>query len=152
MHRFHWGADQGELEEIGRGLPLREISASSERSGVTKVVEVAAAVGCFSVQASGSAPLYHDVMSAKTPAVTSSPPARISGTRLPWGTISRDLLVDAAMKKIRHGGYEQLSVRGLAAELGVGTMSLYRHVRDKDDLLDEVVDRLLSRAWRPRAS
>jgi AcrR family transcriptional regulator len=31
-------------------------------------------------------------------------------------------------------------------------MSLYRHVRDKDDLLDEVVDRLLSRVWRPRAS
>ena len=30
-------------------------------------------------------------------------------------------------------------------------MSLYRHVRDKDDLLDEVVDRLLVRAWKPRA-
>jgi AcrR family transcriptional regulator len=29
-------------------------------------------------------------------------------------------------------------------------MSLYRHVRDKDDLLDEVVDRLLARAWKPR--
>ena len=31
-------------------------------------------------------------------------------------------------------------------------MSLYRHVRDKDDLLDEVVDRLLARTWRPRRS
>ena len=30
-------------------------------------------------------------------------------------------------------------------------MSLYHHVRDKDDLLDEVVDRLLVRAWKPRA-
>jgi AcrR family transcriptional regulator len=29
-------------------------------------------------------------------------------------------------------------------------MSIYRHVRDKDDLLDEVVDKLLVRAWRPR--
>jgi AcrR family transcriptional regulator len=29
-------------------------------------------------------------------------------------------------------------------------MSLYRHVRDKDDLLDEVVDRLLRKAWQPR--
>jgi len=28
-------------------------------------------------------------------------------------------------------------------------MSLYRHIRDKDDLLDEVVDRLLEMAWRP---
>jgi AcrR family transcriptional regulator len=28
-------------------------------------------------------------------------------------------------------------------------MSLYRHIRDKDDLLDEVVDRLLTDLWRP---
>ncbi len=30
-------------------------------------------------------------------------------------------------------------------------MSLYRHIRDKDDLLDEVVDRLLAGLWRPAA-
>lgn len=28
-------------------------------------------------------------------------------------------------------------------------MSLYRHVRDKDDILDEVVDRMLADQWRP---
>jgi AcrR family transcriptional regulator len=44
-----------------------------------------------------------------------------------------------------------MSIRSLAAELGVAPMSLYRHVRDKDDLLDEVVDRLLAKTWRPRA-
>ena len=49
------------------------------------------------------------------------------------------------------GGYEQMSIRSLADELGVAPMSLYRHVRDKDDLLDEVVDRLLAKAWRPSA-
>ncbi len=43
-----------------------------------------------------------------------------------------------------------MTIRSLAAELGVAPMSLYRHVRDKDDLLNEVVDRLLARAWRPR--
>ena len=42
-----------------------------------------------------------------------------------------------------------MSIRSLAAELGVAPMSLYRHIRDKDDLLDEVVDRLLAQAWRP---
>jgi AcrR family transcriptional regulator len=31
-------------------------------------------------------------------------------------------------------------------------LSLYRHIRDKDDLLDEVVSRLLARVWRPAAS
>ena len=48
-------------------------------------------------------------------------------------------------------GFEQLTIRALAAELGVAPMSLYRHVRDKDDVLDEVVDRLLATAWRPKA-
>jgi len=45
-----------------------------------------------------------------------------------------------------------MTIRSLAAEVGVAPMSLYRHVRDKDDLLDEVVDRLLSKAWQPSAS
>jgi AcrR family transcriptional regulator len=52
---------------------------------------------------------------------------------------------------VRAGGYEQMTIRSLASELGVSAMSLYRHVRDKDDLLDEVVDSLLGELWRPRA-
>ena len=45
-----------------------------------------------------------------------------------------------------------MTIRSLAAGLGVAPMSLYRHIRDKDDLLDEVVDRLLAPAWRPSAA
>ena len=45
-----------------------------------------------------------------------------------------------------------MTIRSLATELGVAPMSLYRHVRDKDDLLDEVVERLLARSWKPRAN
>jgi len=45
-----------------------------------------------------------------------------------------------------------MTIRGLAADLGVAPMSLYRHVRDKEDLLDEVVDELLAAVWRPRVS
>lgn len=47
------------------------------------------------------------------------------------------------MAFIETTGFEKLTIRGLSARLGVAPMSLYRHVRDKDDLLDEVVDRLL---------
>jgi AcrR family transcriptional regulator len=65
--------------------------------------------------------------------------------------MSRQQVIDAATTIVRAEGYEQLTVRRIAAELGVAPMTLYRHVRDKDDLLDEVVDRLLIRAWRPRA-
>jgi TetR/AcrR family transcriptional regulator, tetracycline repressor protein len=52
---------------------------------------------------------------------------------------------------VRRGGYEQMTIRSLAADLGISPMALYHHVRDKDDLLDDVVDRLLARAWKPRA-
>lgn len=72
--------------------------------------------------------------------------------RAPWGTISREDIVRAAVEIVSAGGYEEMTIRGLAAELGVAPMSLYRHIRDKDDLLDEVVDRLLALAWRPSAS
>lgn len=76
-----------------------------------------------------------------------SPPGRA-----PWGTICREDIVRAAMKIVTAGGYEHMSIRTLAASLGVAPMSLYRHIRDKDDLLDEVVDRLLARTWRPAAA
>jgi AcrR family transcriptional regulator len=88
-------------------------------------------------------------------AQTAPPPApqqNASARRAPWGTISRDDIVRAAVKMVRAGGYEEMTIRGLAAELGVAPMSIYRHIRDKDDLLDEVVDRLLAPAWRPSAA
>lgn len=44
-----------------------------------------------------------------------------------------------------------MTIRSLAADLGVSPMSLYGHVRGKEDLLDEVVDRLLDEVWRPSA-
>jgi AcrR family transcriptional regulator len=71
---------------------------------------------------------------------------------VPWGSISREQVIEAATRIIRSGGYESMTIRHLAEELGVAPMSLYRHVRDKDDLLDEVVDRLLAGAWRPHVS
>lgn len=74
-----------------------------------------------------------------------------SASRVPWGSLSRDDIVDAAVRIVEAGGYQEMSIRSLAAGLGVAPMSLYRHIRDKDDLLDEVVDRLLARVWRPAA-
>jgi AcrR family transcriptional regulator len=76
-------------------------------------------------------------------------PTRRRHDRAAWGTLSRDQVIDAAEQRVRAGEHETLSMRSLAAELGVAPMSLYSHVRDKDDLLDEVVDRLLANAWQP---
>ena len=71
--------------------------------------------------------------------------------RVPWGTVSREQVVNAAIRAIEHGGYEEMTIRSLAASLGVAPMTLYRHVTSKDDLLDEVADRLLAESWQPRA-
>jgi AcrR family transcriptional regulator len=71
--------------------------------------------------------------------------------RRPWGTISRAQVVAAALDIVTQQGYESLTIRGLAERLGVAPMSLYRHVRDKEDLLAEVVDELLGGVWQPAA-
>ena len=69
--------------------------------------------------------------------------------RAAWGSVTRELVVETALRIVEDDGYEQLTVRGLAAHMGVAPMTLYHHVSNKDDLLDEVVDRLLERTWRP---
>ena len=74
------------------------------------------------------------------------------GSRAAWGTISRDQIVELATKVVATDGVDQLTIRSLAADLGVAPMSIYRHVRDKDDLLDDVVDRLLTDRWQPQQS
>ena len=90
------------------------------------------------------------------PAPVTEPPrqqtSELSAGRAPWGSISREDIVDAAVNIVEAGGYQEMSIRSLAADLGVAPMSLYRHIRDKDDLLNEVVDRLLGRVWRPAVS
>jgi AcrR family transcriptional regulator len=94
--------------------------------------------------------------SMSDPGQAEAPPPRPGGEPAPgraaWGTISRAEVVAAAAEVVTAGGYEEMSIRSLAASLGVAPMSLYRHIRDKDDLLSEVTDRLLAGAWRPAAA
>ena len=48
---------------------------------------------------------------------------------------SRPEILAAARRLIDRDGWEKLTVRRLAAELGIGTTTLYHHVQDKEDLL-----------------
>ncbi|WP_426574664.1 TetR/AcrR family transcriptional regulator [Aquihabitans sp. McL0605] len=63
--------------------------------------------------------------------------------------LQRDAIVDAARELIVTGGLESLSLRRLAARLGVTAPALYAHVRDKQDLLralaEEEFERLVAR-------
>jgi AcrR family transcriptional regulator len=54
--------------------------------------------------------------------------------------LSRARILDAAVELADRDGIDALSMRKLAVQLGVDPMSLYNHVRDKDDLLDGIVD------------
>jgi len=58
-------------------------------------------------------------------------------TRAP---LSRDRVLQAAIRLADDGGIESLSMRKLGRALGVEAMSLYKHVANKDDVLDGIVD------------
>jgi AcrR family transcriptional regulator len=54
--------------------------------------------------------------------------------------LNRERVLRAAVALADEGGFESLTMRKLAKELGVEAMSLYNHVANKDDLLDGMVD------------
>jgi AcrR family transcriptional regulator len=56
--------------------------------------------------------------------------------------LSRERVTTAALVLIDADGLDALSMRKLGAALGVEAMSLYNHVRNKDDLLGAVTDHI----------
>jgi AcrR family transcriptional regulator len=65
--------------------------------------------------------------------------------------LSRERVLRAAVTRADAGGLEALSMRRLADELQVAPMALYRHVTNKDDLVDAMVDVVFSEIGLPRA-
>ncbi len=66
--------------------------------------------------------------------------------------LTRARVLDAALAVAEREGLERLSMRLVARELGVSPMALYRHVANKDDLLDGLVERLLGELGLPDES
>jgi AcrR family transcriptional regulator len=74
--------------------------------------------------------------------------------------LSRAQILDATLALAETDGLAAVSMRGVAARLGVTPMALYRHVGDKQGLLDGLVERLLEELpdpepalpWRVRLS
>ncbi|MEV6646988.1 TetR/AcrR family transcriptional regulator [Amycolatopsis sp. NPDC051371] len=62
---------------------------------------------------------------------------------------SRPQILEAARAILDRDGWEKLTIRRLATELGVGATTLYHHVRDKDDLLVQLLDQHAGRLSRP---
>ncbi|MFN3866220.1 MAG: TetR/AcrR family transcriptional regulator [Demequina sp.] len=61
-------------------------------------------------------------------------------------TLSRDVIVEAAVQLIDSQGVASLTMRSLGRALGVEAMAIYYYVNGRDDLLDAVVEHVVSKA------
>ncbi len=66
--------------------------------------------------------------------------------RLP---LSRDRILHAALELADEGGIESLTMRKLGQALGFEAMSLYKHVANKDGVLDGILDLVLDESEPP---
>jgi AcrR family transcriptional regulator len=58
--------------------------------------------------------------------------------------LTRDRVLRTAISLADRDGIDSLSMRNLGGKLGVEAMSLYNHVRNKDDMLDGMIDVVFS--------
>ena len=56
------------------------------------------------------------------------------------GTLSREVILRAAIRVVDRDGLNGLTMRKLAAGLGASPMALYRYFRNKEELVDGLVD------------
>ncbi len=66
-----------------------------------------------------------------------------SKSGFPRGTLTKELILQAALEIIDQEGLDGLSLRRIAAYLGVSTMSLYRHYRSKAEIEFDIVDHVV---------
>lgn len=69
----------------------------------------------------------------------------------PRDPLTRDRVLEAALALADAEGLARLSMRNLAARLGVEAMSLYHHVAGKEDLLSGLTDRVIGEIDWPEA-
>lgn len=59
--------------------------------------------------------------------------------------LDRDDIVERALEMVEEGGVGALTMRKLAAELGVTTTTIYWHVGDRDELVSSIIERVAHR-------
>ena len=63
--------------------------------------------------------------------------------------LTRERIAAIALAVADQDGFEAVSMRRIAKELDVGTMSLYYYVKTKDDLISMMDDALMAEALVP---
>jgi AcrR family transcriptional regulator len=64
--------------------------------------------------------------------------------------LDRERIVATAVELADRVGIEPLTIRSLAAELGVGAMSIYHYLPNKDRIMDAMVDAVFAEIEMPR--
>ena len=67
----------------------------------------------------------------------------------PRAPLSREAIVGAALDVVDRDGLDEASMRRVADEVGVAPSALYWHVRNKDELLQLVLDRVVGEVELP---
>ncbi len=73
----------------------------------------------------------------------------MSTTRAPRNGLNRERIIEVALQLVDLNSIDGLTMRALAAELGVKPMALYNHFDNKDELLDALVDRVFAELGVP---
>jgi AcrR family transcriptional regulator len=63
--------------------------------------------------------------------------------------LTRDRVIRAAVELVDRQGVEALTMRRLGSSLGVEAMSLYKHVRNKEAILDGIVEQVVAEIGSP---
>jgi AcrR family transcriptional regulator len=74
--------------------------------------------------------------------VESPPRPRSTRGRPAKAPLSEDVILDAAMRVLREEGLDAVTMRRLATELDTGPASLYVYIRNRDELLNALLDRV----------
>ncbi|OOC53446.1 MULTISPECIES: TetR/AcrR family transcriptional regulator [Nocardiopsis] len=70
--------------------------------------------------------------------------------RTPRSSLSRERVLEGAIRVADERGAASVSMRKVAEHLGVEAMSLYHHVANKDEILDGIVDLVFAEIDLPR--
>ena len=75
--------------------------------------------------------------------------AAVASPGLPYGTLDRELLTESLLALARRVGVDNVTMRMLATEAGTSTSSVYYHVTNKAEMLDLLIDAVVSRIAVP---
>ncbi|CUR55736.1 putative TetR-family transcriptional regulator [metagenome] len=74
-------------------------------------------------------------------------PTSAAKVRRPRDSLSRELIIEAAERVAHRDGLDRLTFQAIGKELEAHPTSVYRHFRDKDELVLELIDTLRGRSY-----